>query len=1104
MLRRQGNQGALRKAARASTCPRARSCTLIRCHKFSRESLLFNNLILSASGKVLEQVTVVCTKVGQEREPRSCAAPPVGHFPVRSEASRPHPLRRSWLDFVWRLVFGVLIALPALSHAVTPAAARSVKYESDMRVTSYIAQLPPPSSPFAAPERSDDELLILILRLGDYVLSDGIFGYPKQGSLILPLTDLMDALEFSIEVDPENGRAEGWFIDENRLFNLDLAASQVVIEGEVIPIDPAFIEQLPDDIYVDVRTLARWFPINFEFNLSSLTIDLDSREPIPLEQRVARDQLRERVLSQRRSKTRELPTLEVPYEWVTWPVSDTTVEFQVSSSDEETTLTRNFSTLATADLMKLNADLFVTGTEKDQLSVARLKLGRQDATGGLLGKLDATQFALGDVFSPQIKHISRSQGGRGFEVSNAPLGNQNEFDRITLQGDLQLGWEVELYRNEVLLDFRQSQANGRYIFEDVPLLFGVNVIKLVFFGPQGQRREEIQQLRVGADQIKPGTHQYAISFNQEDRLLLMGNDKTITDQSFQGKARYAFQYKYGVNKTFSVGTNLASIPFEGGHRVYSGVNLVTSLGPIYGRADITKDIEGGWAGTISAQTRLFGINFIGEHTYLNDFLSEEFNLDSNPQETDSRLRLDGVVRWDFLPHIPFSLNVNHQSFQSRDRSTEIQNRLSTAIGRASISNTVSLNLNDPAESEDTESMTGTIQIGGSIGPVRTRGQVSYNVIPEATLTSAAVSGNWKLNKKFNASAGVSRQLSGSSDTSVSLGVNTDLDFVAAGVDAEVDDQGDYTGRLRLTYSWGKDAADGGLRIASKPTAERGTMTARVFLDLDGDGKYSESIDEALEGVGFRTGRNKLNAKTNEKGIAFVTSLETFKPVPFEIDIGSLEDPFWITDPEGVEVILRPGVPGHVDFPVITAGEIDGVAYIRREGVSDPIRDVLIQLLDQNGEVVKEARSQYDGFYLIDLIRPGTYTLRVDPEQLERLELPNIPSRTVEIGKDGTILNGEDFVLGEEQTSTGEIRAYLASFGSRELAMEAWNEVILTFPETFKDIMPEYGESTDSSGQVVIDLFAIPFATRSDAESACIGLRAEFGTTWCNPLEITIR
>lgn len=974
-----------------------------------------------------------------------------------------------------------------------------------MRVTSYIAQLPPPSTPFAAADRSDDELLILRMTLKSFILSEGMFGYPKQGSLILPLTDVVAALDFPIEVDPENGRAEGWFIEENRLFSLDLAASKVVIAGEVVPIEPAFVEQLPDDIYVDVRTLARWFPVDFEFNLSSLTVKLSSREPLPLEQKLARDQQREKVLSQQRRNRKTFPRVDVPYEWVTWPVSDTNVEFNVSSNDEETTFSRNFSTLATADLMKLNADLFVSGTQDDQLSTARLKLGRQELSGGLLGKLDATQFAVGDIFSPQIKHMTRSQGGRGFEVSNAPIDDQNEFDRITLQGDLQLGWEVELYRNEVLLDFRQSQADGRYIFEDVPLLFGVNVIKLVFYGPQGQRREEIRQLRVGADQIKPGTHQYAVTFNEEDRLLLMGDDKTITDRSFQGKGRYAFQYKYGVNKSFSVGTNLASIPFEGGHRVYAGTNLVTSLGPVYARTDITKDLKGGWAGTLSAQTRLFGINIIGEHTYLNDFLSEEFSSDTDPQKTDSRLRLDGVVRWDFLPHVPYSLNINHQSFKSRDRSTQIQNRLSTAILRASISNTLTMNISDPAETDDSENLNGTLQIGGTIGPVRTRGQISYTAIPETTFTSVALSGDWRLNKKLNARAGVSRQLAGSDDMSLTLGVNTDLDYVAAGVDTEISDKGDYTGRLRLTYSWGKDAADGGLRLASRPTAERGTMTTRVFLDLDSDGKYDPEIDEALEGVGFTSGRNKLDAKTNEKGLAFVTSLETFKPVRFEIDLGTLEDPFWITDPEGVEVILRPGVPGHIDFPVVTAGEIDGVTYVRKDGLSESVSAVIIQLINQDGEIVKETRSQYDGFYLMDFVRPGTYELRIDPEQLVRLELPPVPSRTVEIGRDGTILNGEDFVIGGEETEViGQVRAYLASFSSRAKALEAWKEIVATFPSTFKDIAPEYIETENAAGQIVIDLHAIPFVSRTAAENACIGLRSEFGNTWCNPMDISIR
>jgi len=92
-----------------------------------------------------------------------------------------------------------------------------------------------------------------------------------------------------------------------------------------------------------------------------------------------------------------------------------------------------------------------------------------------------------------------------------------EFDRITLDGDLPIGWEVELYRNEVLLDFRVDQISGRYSFQNVPLLFGNNILRLAFYGPQGQVREELKQIRVGPEQIKPGEHRYRFAFNQQDK-----------------------------------------------------------------------------------------------------------------------------------------------------------------------------------------------------------------------------------------------------------------------------------------------------------------------------------------------------------------------------------------------------------------------------------------------------------------------------------------------------------------------------------------------------------------------------------------------------------
>ena len=919
------------------------------------------------------------------------------------------------------------------------------------------------------------------------------------------MTDILEALEFPISVDVENGRAQGWFLNENRLFSLDLAAQKVVINGEVRPVDPAFVEQLPDDIYVDVRTLATWFPVDFEYDIPNLILNIESREPLPVESRLRRDLQRKRVFAQKSSDPKNLPKVEVPYKWISWPVSDSTFDFTVSSSDSGPVLTRNFTSLATADLVKLNADIFLSGNQDKQINVAQIKLGRQRADGGLLGNMDATKFAIGDVFGPQITHMTRTKVGRGFTVANTPIGNQSEFDRITLQGDLQLGWEVELYRNEVLLDFRESQSDGRYLFEDVPLLFGVNVIKLVFYGPQGQSREEIQQIRVGPDQISPGKHNYSLSFNQHERLTLTGDDEDNNADGLQGKSRYTGQYKYGINKNLSLGANFASIPYEGGHNTYLGTNIVTSLGPVYVRTDLTKDIESGWAGTMSAQTQLFGLSILGEHSILNHFLSEEFNNENDPLESRTRLRVDGVIRSDFLPHIPYAFNVTRELNASGDKTTTMQNRLSTALGRASVSNTLNLTMSDPAETASSETATGTLQLGGTVGSIRTRGQFSYDVMPELALTTVALSGDWKLNPKFNARAGITKEIGGSAKTSYTGGINTDLDYVAAGVEGSYDNAGDYSAKLKLTYSWGKDAADGGLRIASKPTAERGTMTARVFRDLDGDGIFTEGVDEPLEGVRFLSQRVKLPQKTNDKGVVFITSMETYEPVSFAVDQGSLIDPFWIASPEAVQVTLRPGVPGHMEFAVISAGEIDGVVYRQKGDWSDPASEVIIQLVDDKGDVVKEVKSQYDGFYLVEFIKPGIYTLRIDPDQLDRLKLPAVASRTVEIGNDGTILNGNDFVIGEKPKGAPEVRVLLASFSTAAEAEAAWEEMKAALPNVFQDIESDIIEHEAKDGKAAfVDLYALPFESREAAQAACIDLKAKFGDTLCNPLDISIK
>ncbi len=162
-------------------------------------------------------------------------------------------------------------------------------------------------------------------------------------------------------------------------------------------------------------------------------------------------------------------------------------------------------------------------------------------------------------------------------------------------------------------------------------------------------------------------------------------------------------------------------------------------------------------------------------------------------------------------------------------------------------------------------------------------------------------------------------------------------------------------------------------------------------------------------------------------------------------------------------------------------------------------------MDDKGDIIKEVQSQYDGFYLIDFIAPGTYTLRVDPEQLARLELPGVESRSIKIGQDGTILNGEDFIIGGVKDDAKNFRVRLASFTTRDEAEDAWGELQDALPQIFGDKEAEYISDKAASNKLpAVGLFALKFNQRVDAENACVELKANFGDTWCNPLDISIK
>ena len=117
-------------------------------------------------------------------------------------------------------------------------------------------------------------------------------------------------------------------------------------------------------------------------------------------------------------------------------------------------------------------------------------------------------------------------------------------------------------------------------------------------------------------------------------------------------------------------------------------------------------------------------------------------------------------------------------------------------------------------------------------------------------------------------------------------------------------------------------------------------------------------------------------------------------------------PVWADDVDGDGV---DDAIDALDFPVVETGEIDGTVLLKTNDQQRPVSNVNLRLIDSNGTVVEEVKSQFDGFYLFSRVVPGSYILQVDSEQLQRLHLSASHDQKIELGA-GEVRDGLQVVL----------------------------------------------------------------------------------------------
>lgn len=869
-------------------------------------------------------------------------------------------------------------AAAAADGAASPVAAVPADVAAPAAGQAPIVDRPPLFSP--------DDLLLFEVHVAGETLSDGLGAYSSRAGVFAPLGELSRLLDLAIVVDPSRRRAEGWVASEDNRFRLDLDSRQARAAGKDFTLSPTDVVFQGDEIYVRLDLLQQILPLDAKADLADLTLTLAPRIPLPFQDRLARQR---RQLGPAGGAGQEaVTTLITPYEAFTAPSID--VNLSAGVGNHQPRRTGGYEVRAAGDLAWTGLQVFAGSDSNWRLNTLRLLLSRKDPDGKIAGPFGATLASAGDTFSPALALGARSVGGRGVAITSAPLEQLNVFDRVDLRGELPLGYQVELYVNEVLRAAQSQPVQGRYEFLQVSLTYGQNVVRLVFYGPHGERREEVRRVNVGGGQLAKGQTVYSFGAVQEGAPLFdVDGALAAAAVAGQGRWRIAGSLAHGISSTTTLTAGLSQYtPRRDDTRRVATVGVATSLAGYALQLDAAGDDTGGGAAAVGLAGRAGEVSLVIRHSeYAGGFIDEVQPAALGAAialRRDTSLYADLVARLG-KTDLPLSLRLGRDQFVNGERRIQAGARLSQVLGRYLISSAWDYQRTKGGASGGAEMFTGALDASVLTGGAwQVRGGLAYGLAPNAKLKAAVISADRQIAERSALHLSLGHAFEGR-QTSVQAAQTwrlRPLDLsLAASYTSGINDV-----RIGLQINLGLifDPLRQRYRALGPGAASGGAVAVESFIDTNGDGRR-QAGERALPGVSVLGGRRPVI--TDASGEAVASGLGDGAWTQVQVDADTIDDPYLAMPPRTIRLTPRPGRVAVAPFALTMTGEVELHVLFRRVGQTPRgLSAVRVQLVDAAGQVVAEGRSEYDGTLILEGLRPGTYAARLEPDQARRLNL----------------------------------------------------------------------------------------------------------------------
>ncbi len=808
------------------------------------------------------------------------------------------------------------------------------------------------------------------------IVSSYVTTHYKDNEFYLPVSELFTLLKINHNVDQGALAISGMYLGETEyLLDFDNFLARAGNKEIQINADDFIIKEV--DYFVKPAVLEKLFDLKFISDFSNLSLNLKTDLKMPVVAEYEREQERNKLSRQQPAYERSSYPLQYDRNYST--INGAFLDYNLSAIYSLNSQLFTFSNSLGAEFLAGDVQGNIFGAiSKDQQSVTThgLRWRYVQRNSSLLSSITAGQTNSEGISNRAIT---------GIKISNKPVEPRLLFDRYPIEGDAPAQSEVELYLNNRLIDFQETDNSGNYRFL-VPLTYGSTNYSLRIFTPSGQEIERNARIQIPFDYLPPGEIDYSISGGQLENPILGSSER-----GYSGEA------------SISAGIT----------------NWLTAKGSTEYLTDYHNTLPS-FTGTLNARlfsNYLISANFNSENFYrftssvvYSSGASWSLSYDYNPGNSTlyniggsdhlGRVNLFAPFQ---LGSIPLNLRLA-STYQSRGTSNLVRYRadLNTRMGRLNVrfgyqdQQTGAFGFETTPASRLTNSYTYSIGRYQSIPKLLRglfiRGQLSYlpafNELEEMEIQLSRdifQTGRIQLTYGHNFLGGFN---------SLSLNVTVDLNKIRSNTTSRTTGS-DLSVTQNFRGSVGYDSYGNQLLLNNRQQVGQSGAAVRLFVDNNNDGVFQDSTDDVISDPAVRL--NRAGGRTTVKNkINYISQLLPYYRYDIEINQGALTNPLLVPDMDNFSVVTDPNQYKAIEIPFYLSGVISGKVEQQKENELQALGGVRLYLKSDYEENAKrdpfskEIRTFSDGSFYTYEVPPGKYNLFIDPNQLEFLNAESQP------------------------------------------------------------------------------------------------------------------